>query len=300
MPTSPRPNGRTVIIERVTWSKPVAEPWMFDMYDDRAAWWAKLRRAHAHRKTLEKLVDEFEASEPYTLTPDYGLSVRREAPAEISTVIGDVLHNLRSALDSLAHQLAVWSKGQTLTEDEELRTSFPWCKYSSEYDRLMRRVGLYAPEAQNAMRVVQPFYWAEMDNEPDPQWQQHYEDEENFGWSLIHRLSQLNNIDKHRRLTVLRVGVFRLFRVGGEAGRPDMWFRYEPSIDDPRLGSLSDADARNIKWLFALELADDPILKTEAGKGEPQDCRELLKDFADEVNVTAWEVLSRYYNELNR
>jgi hypothetical protein len=140
---------------------------MFDRYDDRAAWWAKLRRAHTHRKTLEKLIDEFEASQPYTLTPEpgerpnevaYRLSIRREAPAEISTVVGDVLHNLRSALDSLAHELAVQSKGQALTEEEEFRTSFPWCKHPSQYDRLMRRGGLYAPEAQNAMRAVQPFY----------------------------------------------------------------------------------------------------------------------------------------------
>jgi hypothetical protein len=117
MPTSPRPNGRTVIIERVTQSQFVAEPWM---HDDNAAWWAKIRRAHTHRKTLEKLVDEFEASQPYTLTPEpgerpnevaYRLSIRQEAPAEISTVVGDVLHNLRSALDSLAYELAIQCKG---------------------------------------------------------------------------------------------------------------------------------------------------------------------------------------------
>jgi hypothetical protein len=151
---------------------------MFDKCDDRAAWWAKLRRAHAHRKTLQKLVDEFEASEPYTLTPEpgerpnemaYRVSIRREAPTEISTVVGDVLHNLRSALDSLAHQLAVWSKGQDLTkkEEQEHRPSFPWCQHSSEYDGLMHG-SLYAPEAQNAMRVVQPFYAAETSSEPDP------------------------------------------------------------------------------------------------------------------------------------
>jgi hypothetical protein len=279
---------------------------MFDMYDDRAAWWAKLRRAHTHRKTLEKLVDEFEASQPYTLTPEpgerpnevaYRLSIRREAPAEISTVVGDVLHNLRSALDSLAHELAVWSKGQALTEEEEFqfRTSFPWCKHPSDYDGLMRG-SLYAPEAQKAMRVVQPFYWAEMNNEPERQRQQH--SEEDFKWSPIRRLSRLNNIDKHRHLPTLGVGVARLIRWSGD----DMWFRYMPP-NDTILGSLGGADARNIEWEteFALVLTDDQWRKPEAGKpDEPQDCRELLKDFADAVNVTAWEVRSRYYDELNR
>jgi hypothetical protein len=80
-----------------------------------------------------------------------------------------------------------------------------------------------------------------------------------------------------------------------------MWFRYEPSVDDPIPGYLSGSDARNIKWEFALVLTDDPMHKPEVGKPyEPQDCRELLKDFADVVDVTAWEVLSRYYAELNR
>jgi hypothetical protein len=88
-----------------------------------AAWWAKLRRANIHRETLAKLVDEFEASEPYTLTrepgdkPDevaYRLRILRETPAEISTVIGDVLHNLRSALDSVAYEFGSPVEGRTL------------------------------------------------------------------------------------------------------------------------------------------------------------------------------------------
>jgi hypothetical protein len=52
---------------------------------------------------------------------------------------------------------------------------------------------------------------------------------------------------------------------------------------------------------FALVLTDDPIHQREAGKQyEPQDCQELLNFFADDVKMTAWEVLSRYYDELNR
>ena len=47
-------------------------------------------------------------------------------------------------------------------------------------------------------------------------------------------------------------------------------------------------------------LTDDPIHQSEAGNYEPQDCQELLRFFADDVKVTAWEVLSRYYEELNR
>ena len=121
------------------------EPWMTDLD---AAWWAKLRRAGTHRETLARLVDEFQASEPYTLDhepgdkPDevaYRLHIRREAPAEISTVVGDVLHNLRSALDSLAYELAVQSKGAALTNRESEVTSFPWVPSRRAYEAILRR-----------------------------------------------------------------------------------------------------------------------------------------------------------------
>ena len=81
-----------------------------------AAWSAKLHRANTHLETLNKLVDEFEATEPYSLSPEpghkpdkaaYRLRIMQQTPPEISTVVGDVLHNLRSAADSVAYELAV-------------------------------------------------------------------------------------------------------------------------------------------------------------------------------------------------
>jgi hypothetical protein len=90
---------------------------------------------------LAKLVDEFAASEPYTLTAEpgegvvaYRLHIRREAPAEISTVVG-------SALDSVAYELALRSKGE-LTEREEQKTSSSWRPRSIEYDRFFG-IGVY-------------------------------------------------------------------------------------------------------------------------------------------------------------
>jgi hypothetical protein len=288
-------------------SRPVIEPWITD---PDAAWWAKLRRANTHRETLNKLVQEFEACRPYTLTPEpgeepnempYRLRIRREAPAEISTVIGDVLHNLRSALDSLAYKLAAQSKGQALTKQEERLTSFPWCQHPSEYDGLMR-VSLYAPEAQKAMRVMQPFYWAEMANAPESERRQH--SEEDFKWSGIYRLGQLSNIDKHRRLPALGVGWPSLFWWGSDEG-DDTRLRggHMPPTDNTILCYLVGANARNIELNteFALVLKDDPMHQPEAGKPyEPQDCQKLLEGFADDVEVTVRQVLSRYSEELNR
>jgi hypothetical protein len=47
------------------------------MTDPDAAWWAKLRRAERHRGTLVDLVEEFRASDPYTLVTEEETSPER-------------------------------------------------------------------------------------------------------------------------------------------------------------------------------------------------------------------------------
>jgi hypothetical protein len=294
------------------------------MFDDHAAWWAKIRRAHIHLKTLATLVDEFEASQPYSLTPEpgerpnevaYRLSIRREAPAEISTVIGDVLHNLRSALDSLAYGLAVQSKGE-LTEEEEAVISFPWKRSPMEYDRFfgigvstknrddarLVRGGIYGQEARDAMRAVQPFFvWETAPNLSETERYQLSDDD--LKWSSIHRLSRLNNIDKHRRLPAVGVGWPSEFSWGSNEG-DDTRLRggHLPPTDNTILCYMVGANAANIdlETGFALVLKDDPTHQPEVDKEyQPQDCQELLEYFARDVDEAVNRVLSRYNEELN-
>jgi hypothetical protein len=42
--------------------------------------------------------------------------VRRQVPVAISTIVGDIVHNLRPALDSLAYEMAVHHVGRPLNE----------------------------------------------------------------------------------------------------------------------------------------------------------------------------------------
>jgi hypothetical protein len=64
----------------------------------------------------------------------YRLRIHGEVPAEVSTVVGDIVHNLRSALDSLAYALAERSKGGPLGKREEQVTFFPWCANATDYE----------------------------------------------------------------------------------------------------------------------------------------------------------------------
>ena len=296
------------------------ESWMSD---PDAAWWAKLRRANTHLETLTKLVDDFAASEPYTLDREpgdgpnevaYRLHIRREAPAEISTVVGDVLHNLRSALDSVAYELAVHSKGEPLTEREAQVTAFPWSPSSSEYDRSfgigvevknpddarLLRGRIYGPEARNAMRVVQPFMLAEMANMPPTERRCFSND--HFKWSAIHRLHQLSNLDKHRRLSTVGVGV-PLTWWGGPEG-DDTQFR--PGLIPPEDNTIfcylvgPNAADRELQTEFAMVLTDDPRHQPVTGEPYlPEDCPKLLRGFAHDVGVIVWQVLLQYGQELD-
>jgi hypothetical protein len=91
----------------------------------------KLRRANEHLKALDQSVKGFLRRNPYELAvqfePEEGADivvvwarVRESPPLEWSLVIGDIVHNLRSAHDHLAYQLVVVN-GKKPT----VRTAFP-------------------------------------------------------------------------------------------------------------------------------------------------------------------------------
>jgi hypothetical protein len=94
--------------------------------DRNAAWWAKLDRAEVHLRSLRDQVEQYKAANPVrgrtpepTDTPDRvacRVHVRHQVPVESSTIVGDIVHNLRSALDSLAYEMAVPHVGRPLKD----------------------------------------------------------------------------------------------------------------------------------------------------------------------------------------
>jgi hypothetical protein len=80
---------------------------------------AKLKRADSHYASLQDEIGAFLQRQPYTMRLDvdckrgrYGLyvnGVREPPPLALSVIVGDFIHNLRSALDHLAWQLVLFS-----------------------------------------------------------------------------------------------------------------------------------------------------------------------------------------------
>jgi hypothetical protein len=183
-----------------------------DWFDLAKSWCAKVERASVHIESLREQVDLFRRSEPYTLTPQpteqpdrvaYVLRYHEVVPSSISTTVGDVLHNLRGALENLAFELALLSHGGTLTEEQAGRTTFPICASPMKFDRVLDRrlAGLFNNRARQALRAVQPFVHLEQAHESDVATDQTFED--NLYWDPLHRLDKLWNVDKHRRLAVM-------------------------------------------------------------------------------------------------
>lgn len=127
---------------------------------------AKLDRADAHLKSLQEEVATFLDSETYGVRhhfhPDgrhYTLSVqiKREPPLLLSVLVGDLVHNLRSALDHLAWQL-VLANGGTPTR----ATQFPiFTSDPASGDPLRKWTGsiegMASPIGQ-AIRAIQPYH----------------------------------------------------------------------------------------------------------------------------------------------
>jgi hypothetical protein len=109
-------------------------------------WQTKVGRAKRHYAELEAALASFFAAAPYKVSTRkndegklvYYLSDVADVPDEISLIIGDVIQNLRSALDQLAYTLWVNEAGG---QGKAERVYFPIDKDQASYNK--NKVGAY-------------------------------------------------------------------------------------------------------------------------------------------------------------
>src|SRR6266511_5499376 len=119
--------------------------------DQDSSWWAKANRAKEHIDSLRRQVEEYRASAPYSLTPEpterpdrlaYRLRFSKPAPVTISTTVGDVLHNLRAALESRQTQVRTDRKSTRLNSSHVKISYAVFClkkKKKKRADRLLEK-----------------------------------------------------------------------------------------------------------------------------------------------------------------
>jgi len=165
----------------------------------------KLIRAAKHIKALQRSIAKYAASHPYKITKSKSkgterLTIPKSPPAEISVIAGEVLYQIRSALDHLAFNLVQRNPGGiTLPKNWFKRVEFPLYleapKESSSpsipnslpvpqkaFDRMLPGI---SKEAFAFIERAQPYYGK---GEPN---------------SALGYLAELSNIDKHRYLNVI-------------------------------------------------------------------------------------------------
>lgn len=148
---------------------------------------AKIERAKEHFDEIKQLVLAFGESKPYRVvgqehseTGEYWhvLRVRRYPPRRIAAVTGDMLHNLRSALDFLAWQL-VEANGVEPTD----KTSFPISNSPEEFETSgLRKVEGASKGAVELVKAAKPYQG---------------------GNDALWRLHKLDIVDKHRLLVTV-------------------------------------------------------------------------------------------------
>jgi hypothetical protein len=155
---------------------------------------SKIERAKKHIHDLETCIDDLRRNDLYKITTEsdprtgekvYGICLQA-APAEVSLIIGDAVHNLRSSLDHLVWQL-VLAAGNSPDE----QTMFPIQKSASTYkSKSPRKIQGVDSVAKSLINSLNPYQGGN-----DDLW-------------AIH---ELDITDKHRLLLVASTAMSGIF-----------------------------------------------------------------------------------------
>jgi hypothetical protein len=163
----------------------------------------KLRRAETHLEVFDSQLTLFYGLHKHTITveddprtSEYVFKVYdiQQTDPDWSYLVGDCIHNLRSALDHLVYQLAILALGRDLTEDEARSCMFPIHIKREQWNR--GRIKLLRPGEQTRIEELQPFNAADSSLWlPTPGYLQGVPA---LVPSLLGRLETLEVVDKHR------------------------------------------------------------------------------------------------------
>lgn len=152
-------------------------------------WTLKIDRAKTHLLELQTEIKSFMDSRPYRISTKrdsetkrliYYVSAVKEPPQVLSLIAGDIIQNLRSAMDHLAYELFISNGGN---ETEGRNIYFPiekdFTTYESEKERKTKGM---SKDAQDLIDLVKPYQG---------------------GNTILWHIHDLNITDKHRSLLLL-------------------------------------------------------------------------------------------------
>lgn len=241
----------------------------------------KIKRAKSHIQNFETARASFFGHDPYVVgtqrDPEtrqliyYVVSVE-DVPPLLSSIVGDAIQNLRTALDYLAYQLVVVGTGSEPSD----RVYFPIFNSEKEYEA--KKLGKIKGASEDAIKAIDSLKPYKGGND------------------LLWQIDKLNIVDKHRLL--LTVGsAFCSVDLGAHMSQmmqsafPDRDFPTIPLFVRPadklcplKAGDILLVDApdakpnKNMKFAFDIALSEPGIIQSES-------LLETLNDMANLVET---------------
>lgn len=207
----------------------------------------KVARSNEHFHSLDAELAAYIATNPCKVATKRDPETRRlvyyidtfdPVPVRAAAIAGDVIHNMRCALDHLAHEL-VLVNGGTPTK----QTQFPIFDTSEKYESAkVAAVKGMSDASKDAIDALKPY---------------------ESGNYLLWRIYRLNNIDKHRQLLLAGASSAGGIEVGGE-----MWERLKATMPpDTLLPELPPLFIKPANPHFPLRRGD--VIYIDAPDAEP-------------------------------
>lgn len=235
----------------------------------------KIRRADALIIDYRNIADEFLKTNPYEVYISHDAHytnvvgvVHALPPWEMSMILGDAIHNLRSALDILAND-ALCAEGKNANRG----ASFPIYKLEDKFEKALSKNMMGASEElRSIVRRWQPF---------------------NFDTSWIRRLHDIDIVDKHRSInSVVSNPYFHeirgVHRGGGEITLGAIKLQADEigrnvflSVSRGMRFKFSNSKSRYFFFSPNQELADEGVSTESAFNAMREDVLKIIGDFED-------------------
>lgn len=181
----------------------------------------KIRRARKHLEELSEIITAFYGRRPFEVVSDtdaqtgecvFRLKITEGAPQEVSSIVGDVVHNLRSALDVLVCDL-IRAAGATVTPS----SAFPVASSKLTFPNFANgRLKGVVPAARRLVARLKPYP---------------------HGDAALWNIHSLNGIDKHNRIIVAEAATMEILAMA------TMPFFFSTRTGGFQIGGGSSADA---------------------------------------------------------
>ena len=160
--------------------------------------WERIDRAHSHGRDMSNLWSAFLEDDPYSPhveveddgTGRLWIVPQRSLPKAFSLMLGEVLYQLRAALDASVYSAAILDSGQAPPPDAE-KLEFPICSSQRKFKDAAWKIRPLAQQRRAIIESVQPYNAAQA--RPNERAVNDY----------LGLLNDLARRDRHRRLHVI-------------------------------------------------------------------------------------------------